>query len=167
MKSVPTLLLLFVFSILVASCDKYDAKGRLIKEYEELEKARFLIGTWEKKDSLGVLKEQWQVENDSTFTAVAYFIQNEKDTLHFEQIELVENNNILIYTATIKGENNDLPVPFQMTEAEDSLVVFKNPKHDFPQQITYRLQKNNTLKATVSGTQFGKKSSNEYLFIKK
>jgi hypothetical protein len=54
-----------------------------------------------------------------------------------------------------------------MTEAEDSLVVFKNPKHDFPQQITYRLQKNNTLKATVSGTQFGKKSSNEYLFIKK
>lgn len=166
MKSLYSLAILFVLSTLFVSCNKYDAKGHLIKEYEELDKAQFLVGKWEEKDSLGILQEQWKIENDSTFTGNSYFIQNEKDTLHFEQIELVENNKILIYTATVRGENNDLPISFQLTESEDSLLVFQNPKHDFPQKITYRLQKNNTLKATVSGIQFGKKASNDYLFKK-
>ena len=58
--------------ILVISCNKYDSNGNLIKDYEELEKANFIIGNWEKIDSLGILQEQWKPLNDSTFNGTSY-----------------------------------------------------------------------------------------------
>ncbi|WP_298396903.1 DUF6265 family protein [Flavobacterium sp.] len=156
------------FSVVVAmlivsvSCNKYDAKGNIIKDYEELEKANWMLGEWEKKDSLGTLREIWERLDDSTFIGLSYYIQNEKDTIHNEQVELMQNGEHLIYTATVKGENNNLPIPFQMTKDEDSLLVFENPKHDFPQKIEYKLTKNNTLTAKISGKQNGKISSESY-----
>lgn len=144
------------------SCNKYDANGNLIKNYDELQKAKWLIGEWEKKDSLGTLKEIWTTKDDSTYTGESYYFQNEKDTLHNEQIELVQEGEHLIYRATVKGENNDEAVPFQMTKDGDSLLVFENPKHDYPQKIEYKLLKNGSLVATISGKQSGKISSESY-----
>jgi len=133
--------LALIILIVTASCNKYDAKGNLIKSYDELQKAKWLIGDWEKADSLGILKELWASQDDSTFTGQSYYIQNEKDTLHFEQIELTQDGEHLIYTATVRGENNDSPIPFQMTKDDDSLLVFENPKHDYPQKFNINYQK--------------------------
>ena len=155
-------ILFVLFVLLFISCNKYDANGNLIKDYDELQKAKWLLGEWEKKDSLGTLKELWQIKDDSTFIGQSYYIINNKDTVHNEQIELMQDKKHLIYTATVKGENNDEPVPFQMMKDEDSLLVFENPKHDFPQKIQYQLKKNNSIVATISGNQNGKTSSESY-----
>jgi hypothetical protein len=162
----------FIFLVLAVttcfiSCDKYDAKGNLIKSYDELEKAKWLLGEWEKKDSLGTLKEIWTTQDDSSYVGQSYYFQNEKDTLHNEQIELTQDGGHLIYRATVKGENNDEAVPFQMTKSEDSLLIFENPKHDYPQKIQYKLMKNGSLIATISGKQNKKSSSESYLMMKK
>lgn len=149
------------------SCNKYDANGNLIKDYEELEKANWMIGEWEQSDSLGTLKESWKVLDDSTFEGNSFYIINKNDTVHNEKIKLMQEGEYLIYTATIEGQNNNLPVSFQMTKDEDSLLVFENPKHDFPQKIEYKLQKNNILTATISGKQNGKSSSTKYPMKKK
>jgi len=162
-----TLPIALIILIVTSSCNRYDAKGNLIKSYDELQKAKWLIGEWEKKDSLGDLKEIWASQDDSTFTGQSYYIQNEKDTLHFEQIELKQDGEHLIYTATVRGENNDSPIPFQMTKDEDSLLVFENPKHDYPQKIQYQLLKNGSLVATVSGKQNKKPSAESYTMIRK
>ena len=151
---------------MTSSCNKYDSKGNLIKSYDELQKAKWLLGDWEKTDSLGTLKEIWVIKDDSTFVGQSYYIQNKKDTLHNEQIELIQDGEHLIYSATVKGENNDTAIPFQMTKDEDSLLVFENPKHDYPQNIQYKLFKNNSLFATVSGKQKGKISSENYQMTK-
>ncbi len=151
---------------MTSSCNKYDSKGNLIKSYDELQKAKWLLGDWEKTDSLGTLKEIWVIKDDSTFVGQSYYIQNKKDTLHNEQIELIQDGEHLIYSATVKGENNDTAIPFQMTKDEDSLLVFENPKHDYPQKIKYKLFKNNSLVATVSGKQKGKISSENYPMTK-
>jgi hypothetical protein len=162
-----------LFSLLVlillagVSCNKYDAKGNLIKKYDELQKATWLVGEWEKTDSLGTLKEIWTSKNDSTFSGQSYYFQNEKDTLHFESIELMQDQEHLIYSATVKGENKDTAIPFQMTKDEDSLLVFENPKHDYPQKIEYRLLKNKRLSILVSGKEKGKTSSETYLMTRK
>lgn len=158
---------LIISSIIASSCNKYDSKGNLIKSYDELQKANWLLGEWEKKDSLGTLKEIWTSEDDSTFIGKSYYIQNEKDTLHDEQIELMQDGEHLIYTATVKGENNDTPIQFQMTKDEDSLLVFENPKHDYPQKIQYKLLKNGSIIATISGKQNKKISSESYPMTKK
>lgn len=160
--------LLVVFAILLAvSCKKYDKNGNEIKDYDELYKANWLLGEWEKTDSLGTLKEIWKTLDDSTFVGESYYIINEKDTIHDEQIELMQDGEHLIYTATVTGENNDEPISFQMTKDEDSLLVFENPKHDYPQKIEYRLKKNNSIVATVSGKLKGKVSSESYPMTKK
>lgn len=154
--------LLTILLLSIVSCNKYDANGNIIKNYDELEKANWMLGEWEKTDSLGKLREIWERLDDSTFVGLSYYIQNEKDTLHNEQVELMQNGDHLIYTATIKGENNDSPIPFQMTKDEDSLLVFENPKHEYPQKIQYKLMKNGSLVATISGKQNGKNSAENY-----
>ena len=160
------LTIVIIVSILSSSCNKYDAKGNLIKSYDELQKAKWLLGEWEKSDSLGILKEIWISKDDSTFVGQSYYIQNKKDTLHNEQIELIQDGEHLIYSATVKGENNDTAIPFQMTKDQDSLLVFENPKHDYPQKIQYKLEKNGSIVATVSGKQNGKSNSESYPMTK-
>lgn len=156
-----------ILVLLIVSCNKYDAKGNLIKDYDELEKANWLLGNWEKSDSLGTLKETWKRFDDSTFVGESLFIINEKDTVHKETIELMQDGEHLIYTTTIKGENNDSPIPYQMTIDQDSLLVFENPKYDYPQKIEYQLGKNNIITAKVSGKQKGKLASESYPMKKK
>lgn len=153
--------------LLLQSCNKYDANGKLIKEYEQIDKASWLLGNWEKKDSLGVLTESWQTLDDSTFVGQSFFVTPKKDTVHQETIELMQNEDFLIYTATVKGENNGEPTRFQMTENVDSLLVFENPKHDYPQKIRYELNIDKSIFITISGTQRGKVSSESYLMQKK
>lgn len=163
----PAFLFLVLMSLLVQSCNKYDANGKLIKEYEEITKANWLIGSWEKKDSLGILSESWQTLDDSTFVGQSFYITSKNDTVHKETIELMQKGDFLIYSATVQGENNGVPTSFQMTESTDSLLVFENPKHDYPQKIRYQLNVDNSIIATISGEQNGKESSEGYLMQKK
>ncbi|MEI7510385.1 MAG: DUF6265 family protein, partial [Flavobacterium sp.] len=106
---ISSLLLIIICLITLTSCKKYDKYGNEIKSFNELAKAKWLIGEWEKKDSLGTLKEIWQNEDDSTFVGKSYYLQNDKDTLFNEQIELIQEKDHLIYRATVVGENNDEP----------------------------------------------------------
>lgn len=151
--------------ILLQSCNKYDANGRLIKEYEELNKAKFLLGDWEKTDSVGTLIENWKTENDSTYKGNSFFVIN-KDTIRKEQIELMQDKEHLLYTSTIVGENNDEPIPYQMTKSTDSLLVFENPKYSYPKKISYKLTGEKRVTATISGIINGKKSSESYQLAK-
>jgi hypothetical protein len=158
-------ILLPIFLILVcfSSCNKYDANGNIIKDFEELKKAKWILGEWKKTDSIGTLEEKWKSENDSTYIGTSYFIKENGDTIHSEAIELQEFQEHLIYKATVKGENNNDAIPFLLMQSTDSLLVFENPKHDYPQKIMYKRNKDKSILATVSGKQQGKNTSEEYL----
>ena len=77
------------------------------------------------------------------------------------------HQDYLIYLAMVKGENNNKAIPFQMTKDGDSLLVFENPKHDYPNKIEYRLLKNKSLSISISGKEKGKRNSETYLLVKK
>lgn len=156
-----SLQLLLLCAVLFFSCKKYDKFGKEIK-YLELYKANWLLGEWEKNDSLGVLKEIWTTLDDSTYKAKSYYIINKKDTVHNETIELMQEGEFLIYRAKVMGQNNNQSIPFQLIKDSDSLLVFENKKHEYPQKIEYQLQKNNVLTAKISGKHNGKTSSESY-----
>ncbi len=167
MKSLKKILYIVCFLFFFISCKKYDSLGREIKDYEKIKNASWLLGKWQKKDSLGILCENWRVENDSIMIGNSYFInQNEKDTIHSEDIELTESKEIMIYELTIKGENNDEPIPFQLTESTDSILYFENPKHLYPSNIKYVLNKDNSVKITISGKQKGIISAIDYSMLR-
>lgn len=135
-------------------------------EKDKIKLADWLIGNWETKTPEGVLVENWQKQNDSTFNATSYFIKV-KDTLHFENIVLVQKGETLTYFATIKGQNNDKEVAFPSISESDNQLVFENQKNDYPQKITYTKGANNTLTAEISGKLNGKITSEKFVLAKK
>ncbi|WP_163397702.1 DUF6265 family protein [Flavobacterium fluviatile] len=151
---------LLTLVIAVVSCQKKETVEDKIK------KADWLIGNWENTSPDGVLTENWQKVNDSTFKAASYFIKA-KDTIHFESIVLAQKGEALTYIATVKGQNDGKPVAFPSTSETEKQLVFENPQHDYPQKITYTKGGNNTLTAEISGKLNGKVSSEKFVMTKK
>ena len=140
----------------LVSCKDSDAN-----EKEKIKAANWLLGNWENKAVDGNLTEYWKKVNDSTFQAQSYFVK-EKDTLHFESITLQQKGEMLTYTTTVEGQNNDKPVAFKLTTATEKQMVFENPKHDYPQKISYTQITPDSLVAKISGIQQGKPSSEQF-----
>jgi hypothetical protein len=56
-------------------------------------------------------------------------------TRSFEFVRIERRGPDVFYVAQPQGEK---PTEFRMTKLEDSMIVFENPKHDFPKRISYR-----------------------------
>ena len=161
MKVIKPFLLVGAFFSMV-SC-----QNKSTHQYEKIEKMNWLVGRWENKSLDGLLTETWTKENDSTLSGKTYFIKNEKDTIHAESIVLKQLKEELIYSPTVKGQNNDEPVDFRLTSDAENSFTFENMKHDYPKKITYKKVNDKSLVATISGSQQGKPSSESYPMAKK
>jgi hypothetical protein len=143
------------------SCKKETAAHN-----DKMKAAEWLIGNWENKMEQGTLSESWEKANDSTFNGKSYFIKN-KDTLNNETIVLTQKGSELFYIPVVKGQNNNEPVMFKMTKADTRQLVFENPKHDFPQKITYTKITSDSIVAAISGVVNGKTEGETYPMKKK
>lgn len=146
---------LIMLLLAIVSCKNDSNKNDKIKVSE------WLLGKWENKSAEGNLEETWKKVNDSTFQGLSYYIKAE-DTLHFETITLQQIGDELTYIATVKGQNNDKPVPFKLSGETGKQLVFENPKHDYPQKISYNQITADSLVAKISGVQQGKPSSEQF-----
>lgn len=124
------------------------------KKTKDITKAGWLIGTWENKTPKGSIYETWSKETDNKFSGKSYNIK-EKDTIVFENIQLVQEQDGLFYIPTVKNQNDSLPVRFAGKTISETQLVFENPKHDFPQIISYTKITTDSLVAEISGTKNG------------
>lgn len=147
--------------LLAIACQKNDSI-----EKDQIKKADWLIGNWQTKTNSGILSENWKKVNDSSFTAQSLFIK-EKDSIHKEKILLEQNGEILNYTTTIKGQNNDKPIRFESTIINENELIFENKKNDYPQKILYKKTANNSIITEISGLIFGKPFSEKHILIKR
>lgn len=120
----------------------------------KINKASWLIGTWENKTSRGSIYEAWVKVNDQEFSAKSYALK-EKDTMVFEQVRLLQEAGKLFYIPTVKNQNGGLPVRFALKTMNDTTLVFENPQHDFPQVISYTKIDKDHLIAEISGVKNG------------
>ncbi len=121
---------------------------------KEIKKAEWLIGTWENNTSRGNVYETWNKVNDNELSGKSYVLK-EKDTTVFETIRLVQEQDSLFYIPTVKNQNNDLPLRFSSKLISEDRLVFENPKHDFPQIISYTKIGVDSLIAEISGIKNG------------
>lgn len=147
---------LFALVLVVSSCE--------IGKKSRLEKADWLLGRWENKSEHDCFSETWTKNNENKYVAETYMLSR-KDTLFREYSELKENCKTLQCIISIPEENNDKPITFTMTKQEDYLLVFENPKHDFPQVISYRNQ-GDSMFVKISGIQKGKFTEERFSFVK-
>lgn len=115
--------------------------------FSQLSFPSFLKGTW-KMEGLNVY-ERWDQLNDNTLKGFSYKLSDQGMKIN-EYLEITGNKGKIQYTASVIGQNNGAGIPFQLVQA-DSLFVFQNMKHDFPNRIVYQRISENVLNVTVSG----------------
>lgn len=69
-------------------------------------------------------------------------------TSEYEHLRLKPESDRLVYTAIPSGQRE---ASFTSTLISDSMLVFENPAHDFPQKITYRRRGADSVIAQVEG----------------
>jgi hypothetical protein len=129
--------------------------GWIVKQTNNIQKAEWLIGTWENKTPKGSMYETWSKATDKELTGKSYIVK-EKDTIIFENIQLIEKHDGLFYIPTVKNQNDGLPVHFAAKIISETQLVFENLQHDFPQIISYKKINTDSLVAEISGTKNGK-----------
>ncbi len=125
----------------------------------------WIIGTWHCNTEKGILIEEWIRKNDSAFCGKSYHVQN-NDTVLLETIDLIQVQDSIFYIPTVQDQNGGKPVKFWMTFGSSKKLVFENPNHDFPQNITYQMKGEDSLTALVSGVINGKNHVEKFLFKK-
>jgi len=125
-----------------------------IKSTNDIQKAEWLIGTWENKTQRGSIYETWTKARNNEFSGKSYSIKD-KDTIVFENVRLLQENKKLFYIPTVKNQNEGLPVRFAAKSISENQLVFENPQHDFPQIIAYTKINSDSLIAEISGRKNG------------
>lgn len=116
-----------------------------INNLGQIDSVTWLIGTWENNTAKGSVYESWTRVNNIELAGKSFKV-HEEDTVVFETIKLIEENNVLYYLPVVKNQNDGRPVRFTSKKVTKNELVFENLAHDFPQRIVY------TLVAVISGT---------------
>jgi Domain of unknown function (DUF6265) len=126
----------------------------------KLEQLAWFIGRWTQVEGPDLVSfEEWKRASPTLFEGKSW-TQYHTDTVHVETIDLVLEGEDIYYIPTVP-ENNG-PVRFKMTKLEGKAVSFENPEHDFPQKISYALQGDSLLMATISGSKGGQEAKKEF-----
>ncbi len=126
-----------------------------LQKKHEIKKAEWLIGTWENKTQRESIFETWTSISGVELSGKSYILQN-KDTIVFETIKLIQEQINLFYIPKVKNQNDNMPVRYSATKSTDTELVFENQQHDFPQIISYSKINADSLIAIISGTKNGK-----------
>jgi hypothetical protein len=84
------------------------------------------------------------------------------DTLAFEAVRLVLEGDSLYYIPTVPDQNKSRPVRFSQKLISDDQLIFTNPRHDFPQVISYTRINKDSLVAEISGSRNGRERKQSY-----
>lgn len=94
---------------------------------------KFLNGTWKMEDK--EVYEHWDLLNENSLKGISYANRNGVIVI-MEYLEISNIQKEVLYSATVVDQNNGDPIYFKLIQS-DSLFVFVNPYHDFPQKIVY------------------------------
>ncbi len=131
-----------------------------------------LLGMWVSKSNDSTFRfEYWEMHDDSTFQGMGGKVKG-RDTTYKETLWLEWRMGRLYYLANAEGQNGDKYITFRCTGKTGRLnvgetLVFSNPKHDFPQNIKYKLEAKRKLYVEVNAVIKGKKQSHAWHFEKK
>lgn len=122
---------------------------------QQIQNLNWLAGTWIIKTGKGTIVEEWKIVNDSTLTGKSVIVKSEKDSSLQETLEFSFRNGSWNYISKVVGQNNNLPVSFQVIYIGKEEFISENLAHDFPQRISYRRVKNQ-LFASIEGKTKGR-----------
>jgi hypothetical protein len=120
-------------------------------EAATLARVSWMQGCWEAASPKRTIEENWTTARGHTMIGISRTVRG--DSLYeYELMVLKEEGDRLAYHAHPSGQPSAV---FLSKELSDSLVVFENPEHDFPQRVGYRRVGTDSLVAWIEGTRGG------------
>jgi hypothetical protein len=112
-----------------------------------LARANWLAGCWELRAPNRVTLEMWMPALGDLMMGSSRTTVGAR-TSEFEMLRLKVEGDRLHYIAMPNGRNE---TTFPSIELSDTLLVFENTSHDFPQKISYRRRGADSVVATIEG----------------
>jgi len=112
----------------------------------------WLAGCWDGSTASRESLEQWMKPSGQTMLGMSRTVAGGK-TVAYEFLQIREQGGGIFYIAKPSGQAE---ASFKLVKYENNEAVFENPKHDFPQRIIYRLEKDGSLAAAIEGMSNGK-----------
>jgi len=126
---------------------------------------RVLDGIWFMPQDRGDRLEMWSIDNDSTMTGREVRIKQEDgDTVLLKSMRLELRGEVILYHLTVRGLNNNQPVPYELILADREGYLFENMEQDNPQKIRYRQLGRRELQVTTEGKRGNRTVTEEYVF---
>lgn len=126
---------------------------------------RALEGTWFMPTDRGDRLEIWRIANDTTLSGRGLRIRPENgDTVTLETMRIERRDTSIFYIAIVRGQNQNQPVTFRLTQVDYEGYLFENPEHDDPQKIRYLLLGNRELQVTTEGRRGSRDTKQEFVF---
>lgn len=119
----------------------------------EVDRLAWLSGCWELRGATRVTHEQWMSPLGGMMLGMSRTVVRDV-AREYEALRIQSVEGVVTYVAQPGGQP---PTAFPATTVSDTLVVFANPSHDFPQRIIYRRPAgSDSLHARIEGDRGGK-----------
>ena len=113
----------------------------------------WLAGTWSFERNGRVVTERWTEPSGGMMIGTSQTVANGR-TVGYEFIVIrADAAGNLLYIAKPSGQAE---TTFKLVRCSEGEVMFENPTHDYPQQVSYALKDDGTLLAAIDGTKSGK-----------
>ena len=123
-----------------------------------VDRVAWLRGCWESRSARGLIEEQWSAPRAGTMIAMGRTTRG--DSLReTEHVVLRQRGDRLAYEAHPSGQDS---TTFMSIAVSDTMVVFENPAHDFPQRVGYARRGADSLIAWIDGTIQGRQRKIEF-----
>jgi len=121
---------------------------------DDLASLNGLIGEWQAQNTQQSVVEIWQRQADDSLKGISRTLGNNSSKRPFEEsLRIVKMSGEIFYLA--KTPQNSLPVAFRLVECSHGRLRFENPKHDFPQVISYQVSQGKLSVSVFSNTDKG------------
>jgi hypothetical protein len=123
----------------------------LAQDNSQFKKISWLTGCWEMSESDFTVTELWMAPSGGIMIGLSQTVSDDK-TSGYEFLRIEEKDGKLVYTAIPSGQTE---TSFYQVQLNDTMVVFENMEHDFPQRIIYTLLNKDSFNARVEATENG------------
>jgi len=123
----------------------------------------WISGCWQRTTRTGqTVDEQWMAPRAEMMLGMSRTVRGDS-LIEYEQLRIFERSGKAVYYAAPVRQT---PAEFVAASQNDTLIVFENPQHDFPQRIIYRKRGADSLIARIEGTTGGTARGVDFPYVK-
>lgn len=126
----------------------------------KIDSVAWIAGRWTGTMGRAALEEVWLPPAGGAMLGIGRTVAGPR-MFAFEFLRIVEKDGALFYVAQPNGRP---PVEFKLSSSAPKKAVFENPAHDHPKIITYELDGEGALVATIEGDEKGQHKKQQFRF---